>query len=214
MMSLAGRLGVSGYPELVQFGIEHLDDFWAAAVEDIGIEWFEPYTAVRDSSRGMEWTTWFTGGRLNLVHNCIDKWVRDSPEAVALISEYEDGEVRTFTYAELDREVSRLAGALRSMGIGKGDCVGLYLPMIPEVVFSLLAVAKIGAIFIPLFSGYGADAVAVRLADADAKLLICADEFLRRGSAVPMKQTADAALALAPTVTHTLVVRRTGGEIP
>jgi acetyl-CoA synthetase len=214
MMSMARRVGVSGYPDLVKFGVEHLDDFWAAAVEDIGIEWYEPYTAVRDSSRGIEWTTWFTGGRLNLVHNCVDKWVRDSPDAVALISEYEDGEVRTFTFAELDREVCRLAGALRSMGIGRGDCVGLYLPMIPEVVFSLLAVAKIGAIFIPLFSGYGADAVAVRLEDAEAKLLICADEFLRRGSPVPMKQTADAAVALAPGVANTLVVRRTGGAIP
>jgi len=214
MMSLAGRLGVKNYPDLVEFGAEHLDDFWAAAVEDIGIEWYEPFSAVRDSSRGIEWSTWFVGGRLNLVHNCVDKWVRDSPDAVALISEYEDGEVRTFTFAELDREVCRLAGALRSMGIGKGDCVGIYLPMIPEVVFSLLAVAKIGAIFIPLFSGYGADAVAVRLADADARLLICADEFLRRGAPVLMKQTADAALALAPIVGHTLVVRRTGGVIP
>jgi acetyl-CoA synthetase len=214
MMSLAGRLGVANYPDLVEFGAQHLDDFWAAAVEDIGIEWYAPYTAVRDSSRGIEWTTWFEGGRLNLVHNCVDKWVRDSPDAVALISEYEDGEARMFTFAELDHEVCRLAGALRSLGIVKGDCVGLYLPMIPEVVFSLLAVAKIGAIFIPLFSGYGADAVAVRLADADAKLLICADEFLRRGSRVPMKATADAALALAAGVANTLVVRRTGGVIP
>ena len=86
MMSLANKLGVSGYPELVQYGIDNLDDFWAAAVEDIGIEWYQRYTAVRDSSRGVEWTRWFTGGRLNLVHNCIDKWVRDTPDAVALVS--------------------------------------------------------------------------------------------------------------------------------
>jgi acetyl-CoA synthetase len=214
MMSFARKLGASDYPGLVQYGIDHLDEFWAAAVDDIGIEWYEPFTEVRDSSRGIEWTTWFSGGKLNLVHNCIDKWVRDTPDAVALISEYEDGEVRQFTFAELDREVCRLAAALRSMGISRGDCVGLYLPMIPEVVISLLAVAKIGAVFIPLFSGYGADAVAVRMADAGAKVLICADGFLRRGATVPMKETADSAMALTPAVQRTLVVRRTGGDIP
>ena len=182
MMSLAGRLGVSTYPELVAAGEKDIDRFWAEAVEDIGIEWYEPYSAVRDSSRGIEWTTWFTGGKLNLVHNCVDKQVRDRPDQLALISEYEDGAVRQFTYAELDREVCRAAGALRTLGIGRGDAVGLFLPMIPEVVFSLLAVAKMGAIFIPLFSGYGADAVSVRLDDAAAKVLITADGFLRRGA--------------------------------
>jgi acetyl-CoA synthetase len=214
MMSLARRLGVSDYPGLVQFGIDHLDEFWAAAVDDIGIEWYEPFSQVRDQSRGIEWTTWFSGGKLNVVHNCIDKWVRDTPDALALVSEYEDGGVRQFTFAELDREVGRLAGAMRSMGVGRGDCVGLYLPMIPEVVISLLAVAKIGAVFIPLFSGYGADAVAVRLADSGARLLVCADGFLRRGAVVPMKEIADKAVALVPAVEQTLVVRRTGGEIP
>jgi acetyl-CoA synthetase len=214
MMSFARKLGVSDYPGLVQYGIDHLDQFWAAAVDDIGIEWYEPFSQVRDSSRGMEWTTWFSGGKLNLVHNCIDKWVRETPDAVALISEYEDGEVRQFTYAELDGEVCRLGSALKSMGVGRGDCVGLYLPMIPEVVVSLLAVAKIGAVFIPLFSGYGADAVAVRLADSAAQLLVCADGFFRRGSIVPMKETADKAVALVPAVERTLVVRRTGGEVP
>jgi acetyl-CoA synthetase len=214
MMSLARRLGVSDYPGLVQFGIDHLDEFWAAAVDDIGIEWYEPFSQVRDQSRGIEWTTWFSGGKLNVVHNCIDKWVRDTPDALALVSEYEDGGVRQFTFAELDREVCRLAGAMRSMGVGRSDCVGLYLPMIPEVVISLLAVAKIGAVFIPLFSGYGADAVAVRLADSGATLLVCADGFLRRGAVVPMKEIADKAVALVPAVEQTLVVRRTGGEIP
>jgi acetyl-CoA synthetase len=214
MMGLARRLGVAGYPELVELGAADPDRFWAAAVEDIGIEWFEPYTAVRDSTRGMEWTTWFTGGRLNLVHNCVDKQVRDRPEQVALISEYEDGAVRTFTYSELDREVCRTAALLRELGVGRGDAVGIFLPMIPEVVISLLAVAKIGAIFIPLFSGYGAAAVSVRLSDADAKLLITADGFLRRGGVVAMKETADQALLDAPTVRRQLVVRRLGRDVP
>ena len=214
MASLMRRLGAADYADLVRIGAEDVDRFWREAVEDIGIEWYEPYTAVRDSSRGIEWTTWFPGGQLNLVHNCIDKHVRDQPDRVALVSEYEDGGVREFTYAELDREVSKLAGAMRELGIGRGDTVGLFLPMIPEVVFALLATAKIGAVFIPLFSGYGPDAVAVRLADCEAQLLITADGFLRRGGEVPMKETADAALALTPSVRHQLVVRRLGREVP
>ena len=214
MASLMRRLGATDYLDLVRIGTEDVDRFWHEAVEDIGIEWYEPYTAVRDSSRGIEWTTWFTGGRMNLVHNCIDKHVRDRPDQVALVSEYEDGSTRQFTYAELDREVCRLAGAMRELGVGRGDAVGLFLPMIPEVVFSLLAVAKLGAIFIPLFSGYGAEAVAVRLRDAEAKLLVTADGFMRRGAVVPMKQTADAACDLAPSIQHQLVVRRAGADVP
>ena len=214
MVSLMRRLGATDYQDLVRIGAEDVDRFWKAAVEDIGIEWYEPYTAVRDSSRGMEWTTWFTGGKMNLVHNCVDKQARDRPDQLALISEYEDGAVRQLTYAELDREVCRLASAMRELGIGRGDAVGLFLPMIPEVVVSLLAVAKLGAIFIPLFSGYGPEAIAVRLADADAKLLITADGFLRRGALVPMKETADAALQLAPTVQRQLVVRRADRDVP
>jgi acetyl-CoA synthetase len=213
MASLMRRLGARDYLDLVRIGSEDLDRFWQEAVADIGIEWYEPYTAVRDSSRGMEWTTWFTGGKLNLVHNCVDKHVRDRPDQVALVSEYEDGSTRRFTYAELDREVSRLAGAMRALGVGRGDAVGLFLPMIPEVVFSLLAVAKLGAIFIPLFSGYGAEAVAVRLADANARLLVTADGFMRRGSPVAMKAVADAACGLTSSVQHQLVVRRAGTEV-
>ena len=213
MASLMRRLGAVDYADLVRIGAEETDRFWKAAVDDIGIEWYEPYTAVSDTSKGMEWTTWFTGAKMNLVHNCVDKHVRDRPDAVALVGEYEDGTSRRFTYAELDREVSRLAGAMRGLGVGRGDAVGLFLPMIPEVVFSLLAVAKLGAVFIPLFSGYGAEAVAVRLRDADARLLVTADGFMRRGAVVPMKQTADAACALAPSVQRQLVVRRAGAEV-
>lgn len=208
------RLGATDYFDLVRIGAEQTDRFWKEAVDDIGIEWYEPYSEVRDSSRGMEWTTWFTNGKMNLVHNCIDKHVRDQPEAVALVNEFEDGTSRDYTYSEVSREVCRLAGAMRELGVGRGDAVGLFLPMIPEVVFSLLAVAKLGAIFIPLFSGYGPEAVAVRLQDADAKLLVTADGFMRRGAVVPMKQTADAACDLAACVQHQLVVHRAGDNAP
>ncbi|HEV3231382.1 MAG TPA: AMP-binding protein [Candidatus Dormibacteraeota bacterium] len=210
MASLMRRLGAAGYPELVEIGATEPDRFWRAALADIGLEWYRHYDQVMDQSGGPEWTRWWSGGRTNLVLNCLDKQVRDRPGQVALISEYEDGPVRSFTYAELAAEVGRAAAALRALGVGRGDAVGLFLPMIPEVVIALLAVAKLGGIIVPLFSGYGAEAVAVRLSDARARVLVTADGFLRRGSMVPMKETADAAAGRAGGVEHVVVVGRLG----
>src|SRR6267378_5748412 len=135
-------------------------------------------------------------------------------DKVALIWEGEPGEVRRLTYGDLDREVCRLAGALRRLGVRPGDRIGIYMPMCPEVAISVLATAKIGAVIIPIFSGYGAEAIATRLQDAEAKVLICADGFYRRGQVVPMKETADRALVSCPTVTKVIVHRRVYREIP
>jgi acetyl-CoA synthetase len=118
--------------------------------------------------------------------------------------------VRTFTYGELDAEVCRCANALRGLGLGKGDAVGLYMPMIPELAIAFLAIVKIGGVILPLFSGYGPSAITARLTDADAKAVITADGVFRRGQPVPMKATLDAALAAAPTVEQVVVVRRIG----
>src|SRR5699024_8922681 len=117
-------------------------------------------------------------------------WVEASPDAEAVIWEGEDGEVRRFTYEELGRHVDALAELLTESGVGLGDAVGIFLPMLPETVVAAMAVAKIGAMFLPIFSGYGAEAIAVRLADADARALLTADGFLRRGRRVPMMETA------------------------
>jgi acetyl-CoA synthetase len=197
--------GIASYQELVGRSQEEPEWFWDAVVQDLGIEFFKPYEQVMDTSKGIPWTTWFVGGTTNLAHNCVDKWADRTPDAIAVVWEGEDGEVRRVSYRELREMADRLAGGLRSLGVGEGDAVGIFMPMAPEIVAATLACAKIGAIYLPIFSGYAADAVATRLADADAKVLITADGFLRRGSPVAMKETADAAADASPTVERVVV---------
>ena len=151
---------------------------------------------------------------MNIVDTCLPVDRRPSPpDAPAVLYEAEFGEVRSLSYAELDRHVAQAAGALRSLGLGKGDAVGIFLPMIPEIVVALLAVAKIGGVVLPLFSGFGAGAVASRLADGDARALITADGLPRRGSIVPLKPIADEACQHVPGLRHMLVVRHMGNRV-
>ena len=148
---------------------------------------------------------------MNVVHNCLDKYAGTaSDERLAIRSESEDGQVRTMTYAELRRAVNRAANALSSLGVGRGDAVGVFMPMVPETVVAMLAVIKIGGLFLPLFSGYGAKAVASRLADAGAKVLFTADGCRRRGKVAAMKAVADEAAAAVPTLRHVIVLRHAG----
>jgi len=185
--------------------------FWDAAIADLGIEFYEPYTQVLDLSDGAEFPRWCVGGKLNIIHNCLDRWqTTPARERVALRWEGEGGTMRTFTYAELHAEVNRCANALRSLGLGKGDAVGLYMPMIPELAIAFLAIIKIGGIILPLFSGYGHGAIVARLADAGAKAVVCADGLFRRGEVTAMKPTVDAACEDVASVQHVIVVNRTG----
>src|SRR5262249_24761881 len=150
---------------------------------------------------GIEWARWWPGARMNIVDSCLDRWL-DGPAAdkPAVVWEGEEGPVRRLTYRELAGEVVRLAGALRRLGVGGGDRVGVYMRLVPETAVALLACARLGAIVLPLFSGYGAAAIAGRLNDGGAKVLLCADGFHRRGQVIRMKETADQALAEAPGV--------------
>ncbi len=209
------RHGFATYQELLERSTEDIAWFWEAVFEDLGIEFYEPYTQVVDLSRGIQWPRWCVGAKLNIVHNCLDKWM-DTPtqNRVAIRWEGEEGAVRLMTYRDLYREVNRVAAALRAAGIGKGDAVGLYMPMVPEVAVALLAIAKVGAIILPLFSGFGAGAVATRLADAEAKALFTADGMFRRGKPVAMKPVADEALAEVPSVEKVIVYRRAGLDVP
>ena len=154
-----------------------------------------------DESAGIPWTTWFTGGRTNLADACCDRWAAATPDRDALVWEGEEGTTRTWTYAQLRAEADGLAQLLEARGVGEGDTVGIYLPMLPETIAAVLAVAKLGAVFVPVFSGYGAEAVRVRLEDADAVALITADAFPRRGKPVPMLATAREAAADLRSVT-------------
>ncbi len=207
-------LGVDTVEALVQRAAREPAWFWAAVEKDLELEWFEPYTQVLEQSRGLPFTIWWINGRMNYVHNALDKHVTDAGNRTALIWEGEEGGVRRLSYRELCELTNRAANGLKALGIGPGDRVGIYLPMIPETVAAVLACGKIGAIFTPIFSGYGPEAVASRLRDCDARLLITADGFPRRGKVVPMKAQADQAVAEAPSVARTLVVRRTGGQVP
>jgi acetyl-CoA synthetase len=198
--------GIETLDQLVRRSTKDPEWFWEAVVEFLGLPFDRPWRAVRDTSRGHQWATWFVGGSFNLSRACVDRWADDDPGRVALRCEKETGETRELSFGELRDRVSRLAGALRSLGVGRGDAVAVYLPMGEEAVVSLLAVARLGAIFIPVFSGYGAEAVATRLQDPKPSVLICANGFQRRGKLVEMKEIADRAARAAGGLEHLLVV--------
>jgi acetyl-CoA synthetase len=211
LQDFMNRHSIDDYDALHTRARSDLAWFWDAALADLGIEFYEPYSQIVDLRDGVEFPRWCVGGKLNIIHNCLDKWqATPTRDRIALRWEGEEGAVRTFTYAELHAEVNRCANALRSLGLGKGDAVGLYMPMIPELAIAFLAVIKIGGIVLPLFSGYGHSAVVARLADAGAKAIVTADGLFRRGAATPMKPTVDAACADVASVAHVIVVKRTG----
>ena len=203
------RHGIANLDQLQKRSTRDLDWFWKAVLEDLQIEFYQPYSKVLDPSRGIAWPRWCVGGKLNIVHNCLDKWIGTPTEhRVALRWEGEDGATRLLTYSDLHREVNRLANGLRELRIQKGDVVGLYMPMVPEIAVGLFAIVKIGAVALPLFSGYGADALSTRLSDADAKAILTCDGFHRRGQLVPMEQVADSAIERVSSLRHSIVLRR------
>ena len=208
------RHGIRSYGELVERAGTEAEWFWEAAVQDIGVQFSTPYEQVLDVSDGVEWARWFRGGRMNIADSCLAAHLETHGDKPALIWEGEPGDTRTLSYRDLNAEVCRFASALRNLGVEQGDRVGIFMPMTPEVAVALLACAKLGAIFIPLFSGYGPQAISSRLNDGEAKVLVCADGFYRRGAVVEMKEVADQALKDCPTVRSVVVVRRVGREIP
>ncbi len=201
--------GIDDYHELVRRSQEDPEWFWEAAIEDLGLHFFEPYEEILDDSRGPEWPRWFVGATVNLTYNCVDRHAAgELAEHPAIIWEGEEGATRTLTYSDLAREVDRAANGLKALGVGEGDPVGIYMPMIPEAAIASYACAKIGAIYLPIFSGFGAPAIVTRLNDAKAKVVITADGFWRRGGKVSMKVTADEAIAESPSVEKVVVFRR------
>ena len=208
--AFAERNGHRDYASFLRWSQADLDGFWRATERDLGIVWSKHYSRVYDDSRGIPWTTWWTGGRMNYVATAL----RHQPWRIAVVAESEEGTVRTLTFGQLRTEVARAAAGLRALGVAKGDRVAVFLPLTLECAVAVLAIGAIGAVLIPVFSGYGADAIAGRLRDAEARVLICADGFYRRGQVVPMKETADAAADAAPSVKRVVVVRRVGRELP
>jgi acetyl-CoA synthetase len=203
--------GIQDFPELMRRSTDDVAWFTEALLDYLDIRFYEPYRQVIDLTRGIAWPEWCVDGKMNIVHNCLDKYMGTEVEdRLALISEAEDGSVCKLTYRDLWRQVNQAANALRSLGIKKGDAVGIYMPMTCEISAAMLAIAKIGGIILPLFSGYGPGAIASRLADLQAKALFTADGFVRRGQVVNMKEVVDEAAETLPSLEHIIVLRGAG----
>jgi acetyl-CoA synthetase len=211
VVRLMRRHDIDDWWQLVRRSQDDPAWFWAAAVDDMGLEFFEPWERVFDDSRGPEWTTWFVGGKLNVAWNCVHRWARsDRASADAVVWHGEDGARRALTFAEMSDEVTRLAETLAALGVREGDRVAIFLPMSAEVAIASHACAHLGAVQLPIFSGFAAPAVAARLEDAEAKVVITADGSLRRGREIHMKEIVDEA---APaSVEHVVVWRRLGRD--
>lgn len=207
---------LSSFDELQRRSTENVAWFTERLIEFLGIKFDEPFSQIVDLSRGIEWPQWCVGGQLNITKSCLDAWAEDDATAhqPAVIWEGEEGETRTLSYQELLDEVSICAAGLRACGLQKGDAIGLHLPMVPETVIALLAINRIGAIAVPLFSGYGSSAIESRLKDVGAKAIFTCDGFPRRGKNVAAKLTADEAVANLPDIVRVFVVRRTNETVP
>jgi acetyl-CoA synthetase len=188
--------------------------FWGAAAEDIGLAWQRRPQQVLDTSAGVEWSRWWGGGAFNYAAAAIEPRAGTAPDQTALSWEGEDGTIRQLSSGELRDETLRAAAMLTRLGVRAGDRVGIFLPLLPETVVSVLALGLLRAIYVPIFSGYAAPAVASRLNDCAARLLITADGTFRRGSRVGLKETADQAADQAPSVETVLVVGRLSGRRP
>ena len=203
---------LGSYDELMRRSTTDIAWFWDAVLRDLDIQFYKPYSRVVDLSEGKPWARWCVGGEMNIVHNMLDKYAGTKIDnRLAIKSEIEDGTTRKLTYKELREETDKMAAALRSLGLGKGDAIGVFMPMVPEIVIAMLAIIKIGGIFLPLFSGFGAAAIVSRLNDADAKALFTADGTYRRGKICAMKSIAHEAAAQIPTLKH-LIILETAGD--
>jgi len=199
------------YDELMRRSTSEIAWFWDTVLGDLDIQFYKPYSYVVDLSDGKPWAHWCVGGEMNIVHNLLDKCADTKiDKKLAIKSETEDGTRRELTYKELRDQVDRMANSLRILGLGKGDAIGVFMPMVPEIVVAMLAIIKIGGIFLPLFSGFGAAAIVSRLNDADAKALFAAAGTYRRGKFCPMKPIADEAAAQIPTLRHLVVLNQAG----
>ncbi|NTW97972.1 MAG: acetate--CoA ligase, partial [Oscillochloris sp.] len=211
VMAYARTKGIHNYDELHKWTLDNNEEFWSDMANQL--EWFSPWEKVLDDSN-KPFFKWFTGAKTNIVHNAIDRHLKTwRKNKLALIWEGEDGTQRTFSFYALNREVSKIANVLKSMGVKKGDIVTIYMPRIPELMFSMLACAKIGAAHSVVYGGFSEAALSDRLADAKSKVLITADGGFMRNKIIELKKIVDEALARTPTVQTCLVFKRTGHEV-
>ncbi|MCV0409889.1 MAG: AMP-binding protein [Nitrosopumilus sp.] len=179
---------ISSLDDLSHKAKDNLEWYWESVDKDIGIVWDEPYTKTLDMSKGIAWSKWFVGGKTNIYKSSVEKFAKSNPQKIAYYFESEDGRTSKITYSELDSKVSKLANALKSFGIKKGDVIAIYLPMIEEAILAILAASKIGAVQTTIFSGYSSQSLHVRLQDCKAKILFVSDGFHRKGKPISQKQ--------------------------
>ena len=203
--------GCQSWDELHRWSLDHSDEFWSDMAHRL--DWYQPFSTVLDDS-AKPFYKWFTDGKINIVHNAIDRhlktWRRNK---LAFIWEGEDGSVRNFSYADVNREVSKLANVLKAMGVQKGDIVSIYLPRVPELPFAMLACAKIGAAHSVIYGGFSHEALRDRIADARSKVLITADGGYMRNKVVELKKIADEAMDASPSIQTCIVLKRTGHAV-
>jgi len=209
-LEFMGVHGIGSYEELVRRSVEDIEWFWDAVVAYLGIPFSPPYEAVLDDRAGAAFTRWFVEGGVNLSAACVDRWAAQDPGRTALAAEREDGSQSAFTFGELLEMVERAAGALAEAGAAKGETVASYLPMGPEGIITMLAAARIGAVYVPIFSGFGAEAVASRLKACRPSVMVTADGYTRRGRPAAMKEQADEAVEMAGAPPAVLVVSYLG----
>ncbi len=198
------------YDRMYQRSVDAPEEFWAEVAGEL--QWFEPWQQVLEWK--LPWARWFVGGKTNISQNCLDRHLHGARRhKAALIWEGEPGEVRTLTYAQLHREVCRFANVMKKLGVVPGDRVGIYMPMIPETIVAIQACARIGATHSIVFGGFSAEAVADRMNDAKAKLLVTADGGYRHGGMIELKNAVDEALPRIPSIENVIVVRRTQGPV-
>ena len=203
--------GLGSYDELMRRSTTDIAWFWEAVLRELDIQFYKPYSRVVDLSEGKPWAKWCVAGEMNIVHNMLDKYAGTKIDnQLAIKSEIEDGTTRTLSYKELREEVNKMTVALRGLGLGKGDAIGVFMPMVPEIVIAMLAIIKIGGIFLPLFSGFGGSAIVSRLNDAEAKAMFTADGTYRRGKFCAMKPIADEAAAQIPALKHLITFKQAG----
>jgi len=202
------------YQRLYHQSITHPENFWRERAL-LDLDWFHPFEQVRDCDWEHGQVAWFLNGQLNACHNCVDRHVGKRGDQTAILWESDTpGEGKAISYRELQREVCRLANVLRHHGIRKGDRIAIYMPMIPEAAYAMLACARIGAVHNVVFAGFSADSLRDRINDSHCKAVITADEGIRGGKLIPLKRTVDEAVMACPTVQNVFIVQRTGNKIP
>ena len=200
------------YHAMYARSVDDPEGFWAEQA-DIFIDWFDKWTTVREADLPAGRVSWFAGGKLNMAYNCIDRHLEKRGNQTAIIWEGDAGDTAHISYQELHDQVCRLANALKARGVSKGDRVCIYMPMVPEAAYAMLACARIGAIHSVVFGGFSPQSLRDRILDSDCRVLITADEGVRGGRAVPLKANAEVALTDCPNVHTVLTVRRTGADV-